>query len=97
MDKRKLFIGGLTVASFLAAGALPHPSFAGEETDEAKKMEGKKGSCSGAGGCGAMKDEAKDEAKEEAGKTKEGSCSGMKDEGEKKEEGKKGSCTAMKE
>lgn len=97
MDKKKLIITGLrglTVASFLAASTLPHLSFAGEETKEAKKVEGKKGSCA-SGSCGAMKE--KKEAKET--KTKEGSCSGMKDKGEKKDEkesGKKGSCTAMK-
>lgn len=103
MNKKKLLISGLTVAGFLAASVLPLSSFAGDETTPAKedqKVEGKKGSCAG-GSCGAMKEKGEKEEKEAKGK-KKGSCSGMKDEGEKKEEGKKeegkkGSCTAMKE
>lgn len=102
MDKKKLFISGLTVAGFLAATSLSGLLFAEEETTppatEGQKVEGKKGSCAG-GSCGAMHDKDKKEAGDKAkAEAKEGSCSGMKDEGkaDEKESGKKGSCTAMK-
>lgn len=83
-SKKSKLLSGLTVAGFLAASvAAPSGVFANpknadgddkpktEETTKDKDM--KKGSCSGAGGCGAMKDEKKDEKKEEK---KKGSCSG---------------------
>lgn len=87
MDKKKLLISGLTVAGFLASGTLSHLSFAGEEAKEAKKVEGKKGSCAG-GSCGAMHDKDKKEPETKTTKAKEGSCSGIKDKEKKGEKEK---------
>lgn len=94
--KKKSLISSLTVAGFLAAGMIPmsgtlaiaadQPAKKDMTQDAAQKdMAGKKGACSGSGGCSAAK-------KKDTKEMKEGSCTAMK----KKPDDKAGSCTAMK-